>query len=146
MPGDNRNKWTQPQCDLLESLVEAKVGFNIISERVGHPILSCRSKASELRAKRREAEAEKFRKALKPAPAMPRRPIVAQAAPSVAPARATSTARLVMDAELRARIEVMGVTGGLFGDPLPGRSALDQMRAGLVDTPRAPSLSPGAST
>lgn len=38
----------------------------------------------------------------------------------------TSTAKLVLDAELRARIEVLGATGGLLGDPLPGRSALDR--------------------
>ncbi len=36
-------------------------------------------------------------------------------------------------AELRDRIEVLGVTGGLLGDPAPGRSALDQRRAGITD-------------
>jgi hypothetical protein len=35
---------------------------------------------------------------------------------------------LVADAELRARIETLGPTGGLLGDPLPGRSALDEKR------------------
>jgi hypothetical protein len=134
MVGDNRNKWTQPQCDLLEKLVEAGVGFNVISERTGHPISSCRTKASELRSMRREAEAEKFRKNLKPAPAAPvpskpRQPIIAQAAPSPSPSRAVKTSTLVADAEIRARIAIQG-PNGLLGDPLPGRSALDQRKAG----------------
>lgn len=36
---------------------------------------------------------------------------------------------LLVDAELRARIEVLGPTGGMLGDPLPGRSALSKPRA-----------------
>lgn len=42
----------------------------------------------------------------------------------------TSTHRLMVDAELRSRIAEQGVTAGLLGDPLPGRSALDRKRAG----------------
>lgn len=49
--------------------------------------------------------------------------------------RTTSTAKLVMDAELRSRIEVQGITGGLLGDPMPGRSALDRKRAGEIESP-----------
>jgi hypothetical protein len=45
-------------------------------------------------------------------------------------ARGTSTAKLQMEAEMRSRIAVLGVTGGLLGDPLPGRSALDQRGSG----------------
>jgi hypothetical protein len=41
-----------------------------------------------------------------------------------------ATARLVLDAELRNRIAERGITGGLLGDPPPGRSALDEKRAG----------------
>jgi hypothetical protein len=41
-----------------------------------------------------------------------------------------ATSRLVLDAELRNRIAERGITGGLLGDPPPGRSALDEKRAG----------------
>jgi hypothetical protein len=64
------------------------------------------------------------------------------AAPTrVMPPPSPSTMRTSMlraDAELRARIELLGATGGLLGDPMPGRSALDQKRAGIVDPPAAP--------
>ena len=54
---------------------------------------------------------------------------VRQAPPSRAPARAVPTSRLIAVAELMQRIGVQGVTAGLLGDPLPGRSALDRKRA-----------------
>ena len=43
--------------------------------------------------------------------------------------RRMSTAILIADADLRARIAVQGLTAGLLGDPMPGRSALDQRKA-----------------
>jgi hypothetical protein len=48
---------------------------------------------------------------------------------------AITTDRLIIDAELRSRIEVLGITAGLLGDPPPGRSALDERRAGIVRGP-----------
>ncbi|MET3991656.1 hypothetical protein ABID65_003296 [Bradyrhizobium sp. S3.9.2] len=42
-------------------------------------------------------------------------------------------------AELRLRIAERGLTGGVFGDPPPGRSALDQRANGLA-APLQPSL------
>jgi hypothetical protein len=48
---------------------------------------------------------------------------------------AITTDRLIIDAELRSRIEVSGITAGLLGDPPPGRSALDERRAGIVRGP-----------
>jgi hypothetical protein len=59
-------------------------------------------------------------------------------APMPAPARVlpergagfVSTSRLLADAELRDRIEGRGLTAGWFGDPAPGRSALDRKRTG----------------
>lgn len=44
-------------------------------------------------------------------------------------ARRVSTHVLVTDAELRSKIELQGPTAGLLGDPLPGRSALDERNA-----------------
>lgn len=51
---------------------------------------------------------------------------------------AISLARLVIDRELRSRIEILGTTGGMLGDPLPGQSALDKRNAGLVEAARVP--------
>lgn len=68
--------------------------------------------------------------------------VIAPAAPSpprVMPqpsGAVVSTHTLRVDAELRARIDALGVTGGMLGDPLPGRSALDQKRAGIVEPER----------
>jgi hypothetical protein len=52
-----------------------------------------------------------------------------QAPPTAPIGRTISTAALQLDNELVSRIAVLGITGGLLGDPLPGRSALDQKRA-----------------
>jgi hypothetical protein len=131
-----KSAWQPHQCDLLERLLAAGCGYRIISERVGHPIFSCRTKASELRAQRRrdagEPKPAKIRKAApapKPKPA-PAAPVFLQARPSASPLRAASTSKLVMDAELRSRISEQGITAGLLGDPRPGRSALDAKKAG----------------
>jgi hypothetical protein len=53
-----------------------------------------------------------------------------QAPPSKHQPRTVSAAILVADQELRDRIRECGLTGGLLGDPPPGRSALDQKRGG----------------
>jgi hypothetical protein len=36
---------------------------------------------------------------------------------------------------MRARIAERGLTGGWFGDPPPGRSALDELRSGIIRPP-----------
>jgi hypothetical protein len=63
-------------------------------------------------------------------PAVPRQLIFAIQAPAApASGRTMSTAALIADQDLRNRIAVLG-PNGLFGDPMPGRSALDRKRAG----------------
>lgn len=65
------------------------------------------------------------------------KPAIAHRLVETAPARAVPpasasvvpTSRLVADAELRDRIAERGLTAGFFGDPAPGRSALDEKRA-----------------
>lgn len=47
--------------------------------------------------------------------------------------RPKAMATLIAQAEIRSRISVLGITGGILGDPLPGRSALDRKRAGLAE-------------
>jgi len=44
----------------------------------------------------------------------------------------TSYHALITDRELRSRIETQGITAGLLGDPLPGRSALDKKRPSTI--------------
>ncbi len=51
---------------------------------------------------------------------------VVRPAPPARNSVAVSTSLLIVDAELRSRIAVLGITGGLQGDPEPGRSALDK--------------------
>jgi hypothetical protein len=132
----HKSRWLPHQCDLLERLLAAGCAYNKISERVGHPIFSCRTKASELRAeRRRDAGQPKPAKKRKVAPApapkpKPPAPVFFQAQPGTSALRCMSTSRLVLDAELRGRISEQGITAGLLGDPRPGRSALDAKKAG----------------
>jgi hypothetical protein len=56
-------------------------------------------------------------------------PVAIAQAKATPPGRTISTAALIADNELRTRIAILGATGGLLGDPMPGRSALDEKRA-----------------
>lgn len=123
--------WLPRQIELLERLAESGAPFRTISEQVGHPVFGCYSKIRDLRAQRRATAGQpKKIRVPKPPKATPvaAAPIFLQAAPGPAPLRAASTSKLVMDAELRARISEQGITAGLLGDPRPGRSALDRMK------------------
>lgn len=142
-----RKKWTQPEIDLLLSMVDGFKSEGIrprwreIAAATGHHDNSCvvkyqaiRSREADLKARaeidKRIAEREArptFR-----APDPGKLPLVARVS-SPDFGVGVSTARLKADAEMRARIEILGVTGGLLGDPLPGRSVLDKRRAGIVD-------------
>jgi hypothetical protein len=134
MPGTNKKPWLPHQVDLLERLIEGGRTYPSAAPLVGHTILSCRTKMSEIRNRRLEREWKNASADTPPtaAPVAQRKlsPVKKAAIISDPPhTRATSTAKLLMDAELRGRIEVLGVTAGLFGDPLPGRSALDRRNA-----------------
>jgi hypothetical protein len=142
MPGDNRNRWMSPQLKLLEEMHAAGRQWPAIVTAVGHSLSSCQQMLSRIRGAKRNAEFERARLERRASPkapiaiAPPLKPTLQQASvPDPPSARSTSTARLLMDAELRARIAVLGVTAGLLGDPMPGRSALDRIRAGMVDPP-----------
>ena len=129
-----KSAWQPHQCEMLERLLAAGCAYNKISERVGHPIFSCRTKASELRAQRRRDAGQpkpkpaKVRKAAAPKQ-MPPAPIFVQAKAPAEPVRPARNSMLVMDAELRSRISEQGITAGLLGDPPSGRSALDAKKA-----------------
>lgn len=147
------NRWTPEQLLRMETLHKAGIKWPAIAIAVGHPKNSCQCMLSRLRADRGAvlAKAEALA-ALKqqirlyipkrtPVPAAKTAAKPAATPPQPAPKplrvkisnpeflRATSTAKFQMDAELRARIEILGITGGLQGDPAPGRSALDRKRA-----------------
>jgi hypothetical protein len=62
-----------------------------------------------------------------PAPAIA--PAMGQAKAIEPSGAVMSLATLLADAELRSRIAIQGVSAGLLGDPMPGRSALDQKRS-----------------
>jgi hypothetical protein len=143
MAGHNGNKWTAPQLTLMEEMHAAGRKWPTISKAVGHPINSCQQMLSRSRAQKRRLQeqalrAQIVRASVARAPslvpkdkAMPLKVLVTDAPYQ----RPTSTAKFLMDAELRARIGEQGVTAGLLGDPLPGRSALDKRRAGIVEQP-----------
>ena len=93
----------------------------------GRTVVACMAAFYAARAKQaREAAGVAARK-----PAAPTVLLQPQQAPPSAKAPAVvSTWSLRTDAELRSRIELVGITAGRLGDPLPGRSALDRKRAG----------------
>lgn len=145
MVGDNRNRWTAEQLMLMAKLHAQRMPWADIAPAVGHPKSACQVMMSKLRNQQRGANFEAIRVAAhairalvkpKPKPVGPAAPVPRQTIVPLPVKKADadfarssiSTAKLVMDAELRARIEVMGITGGLLGDPLPGRSALDRRR------------------
>jgi hypothetical protein len=154
MRGSNLNRWTDDQLSLLQKLRAGGVGWGHVSVRCGHPVASCRQMMTRYNNARRVAQYRAECKALREAadlvnvieprpapvpkkkpPARPQ-PISMAIRPAIKPAQpldharsSISAARLIMDAELRRRIELLGATGGLLGDPEPGRSALDRRNA-----------------
>lgn len=143
MRGKTKTPWLPDQLAMLEHLIRIGTSYEVAAPLVGHSINSCRTKMSELRAPIRRAEQRngyvaRRLSALPPPASIAKRPLAPMLPTRIDDAphlRTTSTAKLVMDAELRSRIAVQGVTAGLLGDPMPGRSALDKQRAGIVDAP-----------
>lgn len=127
------NPWTDQQKALLWQLREVEGSpWSEVAQRVGHPKGSCQTYLSLIKRERVSGVTRTGDDGTAVAP--PRKLFLRAPAnlvmPSALPpsARTMRTAILVADAELRARCEVLGLTGGLLGDPLPGRSALDQRR------------------
>jgi hypothetical protein len=145
-PRPRPNAWTPSQRGLLVSLKAAGRPWPEFALRTGHTKASCQTMLSYIRNGRVK---ENGGIAIAAQKAMPPRlvaPIPLAPEPVLPPTgRHRRMSTLIADAELRARIEVLGTTGGLLGDPLPGRSALDKMRSGERDDPRAPSLAGSVS-
>ncbi|MEN6535691.1 MAG: sigma factor-like helix-turn-helix DNA-binding protein [Bryobacteraceae bacterium] len=127
-------RWTKRQDWLLETLHAEGLSYPQIAERVGKSTGACENRMS--RIVRRKLEdggfilAEPSRDGGKrkrqyykaPTAALPE-PLP----PSEPSARSLRLSILQEDAELRRRIAILG-PNGLLGDPMPGRSALDQKR------------------
>lgn len=155
----DRAYWTPAEIGIVERYMDdadrrkVYARWDLLEEEIGHPVSSIRSMAHYIRSRRRAAAARNVRKTLRavadafatpdaapsPAPAFaglrPDKPVYRGKLPAEKPAkpieiadtmRCTSTAQLMLHSEIRAR------TGNWFGDPPPGRSALDEMRAGIV--------------
>lgn len=148
-----RPSWSEAECEKLlrlrdkerwdwPEIEEAMPGRTLSACKVQYyGILKSRNAAKRIMRSPRSLQP------LKPSPAVSlgRVPAAPVSSPPIAepvvpvrralpaePARgsaAVSTGLLIADAEMRSRIAVLGITGGLLGDPAPGRSALDKPRA-----------------
>lgn len=139
MVGFNGNIWRQEQLDLMSRMVDGYLArgkrppWDDISLRVGHPRQSCQTMMSKIRRERHNEHNRELLRQLRqqrpaPQPWLPDKKHQAPPNPRIVITdhmRSTSTAKLMLDAELRMRIGAQGITAGLLGDPLPGRSALD---------------------
>lgn len=144
-----RQKWTDAEIAQLLKLVDGfkarglRPRWREIAAATGHHDNSCVVKYHSIRS--READLAARKEIDQKIAAAEARPLFKTPVPHDVPmkprvqnpefGRGTSTWRLQIDAEMRSRIAVRGVTGGLLGDPMPGRSALDRRRAGIVDPP-----------
>lgn len=119
-------RWTDPEIAKLLALRARGDNWDDIAREMRRTPSACQVQFG----KHRPAGTSKKRRAMRTKQA-PLAPVIAvlQAAPGAPSARRVSTAVLLHDAELRARIALQGLTAGLLGDPLPGRSALDERKA-----------------
>lgn len=140
-PYTDRSSWTLDQIAIVERLIELARGIRGGTrwadhvEAIGHPLSSITSMAHYLRNKtlkdRYRVENEGLRqrardaaRAAREKPAAPR--------DYAGHMSLTPKCKLVFDQELLDRIRERGLTAGFFGDPLPGRSALDRKLAAIV--------------
>lgn len=135
----NRRRWEVSEVAVLLAMIAdckrrgVRNEWRKISAATGHTESSCvqRWHSEVAKARGREVTAEAERRAALIRQMKPPEPKHVPLKPRVenpAYGQTTSTAMLVMDAELRSRISELGITGGLLGDPAPGRSALDKKR------------------
>lgn len=122
-------RWTAKEDSKLYRM--AREGFDwerIAAALPGRTVSACQQrvqytnrKAAAIK-KRGEYQAKPVEPVLPPPPAV-------QSVAGPYGSRRVSTHVLIIDNELRSRIALQGLTAGLLGDPLPGRSALDQRNA-----------------
>jgi hypothetical protein len=128
-----RNEWTERDLEYLFMARRLRESWETIAAALpGRSVGSCKQ-AYTYRQNKAAAAAARRANAGKRA-ILPAAPIEPAPSPS---ARAVSTSALIVDAELRARIAVQGLTAGLLGDPPAGRSALDQRGNGTSEAAAA---------
>lgn len=134
----NGRGWSERELARLVALRARGAKWADISAALrGRSTSACTLAFYNIGAKRRREEARAKARAEAPRAPLKVRCIMPAVKPDQAPSRAlpapsagvVATSRLVADAELRDRIAERGLTAGIFGDPAPGRSALDLKRA-----------------
>ena len=127
----------EERWQLIDMRVRDRCRWGVIATALGRTIASCKGeffqgKIPELRRARRAgliAAAREVTDRLEAArgklPSLPPSPVNGRST-----GRAVSHHVLRADVELRGRIAILGLTGGLLGDPAPGRSALDARAGG----------------
>lgn len=120
------------------------IKWDIWAGQFDHPLGSVKVMASRLRDQMGKERMRGFNRAMRalrdrdpprppaPAPAEERR-LVPRVIELDGHRINTSTQGMQFAAEMLVRIGTQGITGGLLGDPPPGRSALDKKRAGIVE-------------
>lgn len=121
-------RWNDIDISKLLAAVACGYHWGDIAQALGRTIGACQMQYFKCRPagapkKKRAVRIQQTRAVpLVPSPSI----AFVQAAPAPPSVRRVSTAALIADAELRTRIALQGITAGLLGDPLPGRSALDR--------------------
>lgn len=152
-----KQRWDEPEEDHLLFLRDVEqLGFALIAKRLGRTSGACqvryygrlygRNGAKHygvFHPLAREAELSVAEPAPLRAVARPPSPMP-PARPCVRDQRPVNLDGLRDWNELRARIAERGLTGGVFGDPRPGESALDK-RAGAAAAAVQPTLARGGS-
>lgn len=136
--GKIRKAWTEDEHLCVEKIVldalardVRKINWKQHLDIIGHSYDSVIARACDIRNAARIAGVEKT---LKEVRTENRQRQAENNQDSIESHRTnTSTAVLRFDAEIRARVTEKGVTAGLLGDPVRGRSALDRKRAGIVE-------------
>jgi hypothetical protein len=134
--------WTQAQRTRMAEIIMAhyergrRVPWKRYAKELGHTVKACSAEAHNIRERvRNEAMKDRSASSWAPAKSLRRKTQLFAPRETIKTCEcldhriATSTAKFAGEAEIRNRISVQGLTAGLFGDPLPGRSALDQKRA-----------------
>lgn len=117
----SRRRWTRSEIGLMLELRAADVPWKRVAELCGHPRYGCQSKLQDI-----DANPEKFMD-------LPQRlSAIVQAKSDRIIVPVMPHSRLLFDQEIRERIAERGLTGGMFGDPPPGRSMLDKKLAGAA--------------
>lgn len=149
-----KRRWDAADEDHLLFLRDVdRLGFEAIAPRLDRSMLACQARYYGRLADRNGAKhypawhplARKAGLPVAPTPAPPA-PVAPAPAPPAPPrdSRSTNLDGLRDWADLLGRIAERGLTGGVFGDPPPGRSALDERLHGRQASLQ-PSLSRGVS-